>query len=216
MPRRERARLLLRGLAKLLAVVLVAGAVGTALGLALSKLTGDDEPPAAITPDPTSPVPRPTTAAAPSDSTTSTPRPSGQHPLEPIRVTVVSAVLHPSASPSGQRRRRARLGVRVKVENPGTQRVVLPRPSLLTARQRTPTDPAADGPKTRLGAINPGQTVDVTLRFETAGAVTRELTTQKRARILVGRRSSPVTITVGAPVTSSAGSSSTSSDTFFE
>lgn len=206
MPREERVRLLLRGLVKFLAVVVVAGAVGTALGFALSKLTGSDEPPAAITPDPTSPVPRPITAAAPSDSRTSTPRPSGQDPLEQLRVTVVSAVLHPSASPAGQRRRGARLGVRVKVENPGTQRVVVPRPSLLTARQPTPTDAAADGPKTRLGTINPGQTVDVTLRFETAGAVTRQLTTQKRARILVGRRASPVAVTVGSPARSSASS----------
>lgn len=126
-----------------------------------------------------------------------------------LRVTVLSAVLHPAATPAGIRRKRARLSVRARVRNPGAEPVVPPRPSLLAARQRTPTDARAETPVTSLGTIDAGKTVEVTLRFETAGAVTEQLTWQKRARILVAGRSSPVTVSVGTPVTSGARSGAT-------
>lgn len=109
-------------------------------------------------------------------------------------------MLHPPRSPAGRARKRARLGVRVTVVNRGRQRVVLPRPSLLAAGQRVPTNAAADTRATRLRAIGAGKTATVTLQFETAGAVTEELTTQKRARVVVAGRSFPVTLTVGTPV----------------
>ena len=185
----------LRGLLKLAAVILVAGAGGIALGAAISELTGED--------DATNET---TASTATADATTSVPaaaattaRPSEQDPLEQVGVTIGSAVLHPARGPSGRRRNRARLGVRVTVVNRGAQRVVLPRPSLLAARRRVPTNAAADAPATRLGPIGAGKTVKVTLQFETAGAVTEQLTTQKRARVLVAGRSSPVTITIGPP-----------------
>jgi len=206
MPRQERVRLLLRALGKFLAVVVVAGGVGALLGIGISKLSSDDEPQTAIAPDTTSPTPEPSAGAAVSDATASTPAPASQDPLEQISVTVLFAVLHPAATPSGIRRRRARLGVRVKVTNRGSRRVVPARPSLLAARQRTPTNPHADRPGSRLGPIAAGKTVDVTLRFETAGAVTQQLTTQRRARVLVAGRSWPVRVTVGPPVRSSEGS----------
>ena len=194
----------LRGLLKLAVVILAAGAAGTVLGIAISKLTGDDGPPSVATP-PQTDAATPTQTA---DATTSAPAPasttppsSDQGPLEQIRVTVGPAVLHPARTPSGRARKRARLAVRVTVANRGTTRVVLTRPSLLAARQRIPTNAAADAPATRLGPIAAGQTVKVTLKFETAGAVTQQLTTQKRARVLIAGRSSPVTVTVRTPVT---------------
>ena len=199
MPRRERARLLLRALAKFVAVVVVAGGVGMALGIAISELTGEDDPRATISPDATT-TRQATTSAGSDRPTTSTPATS-QDPFAQVNVTVRLAVLHPAATAAGTSRQRARLGVRVKLENPSTQRVVLPRPSLLAARQRTPMNALDDGARTQLEPLDAGETVDVTMQFETAGAVTRELTTQKRARLLVGGRSSPVTVTVGTPVT---------------
>ena len=195
----------LRGLLKFAAVVLVAGAGGMGLGIAISELTGDDDaPPSVATQASTETTQAPTetaeaTSSVPAATATTTPD-SDQDPLEQVRVTVGSAVLHPAATPSGRARNRARLGVRVTVVNRGTQRVVLPRPSLLAARQRVPTNAAADAPATHLEAIDAGQTVRVTLQFETAGAVTEQLTTQKRARVLVAGRSSPIVVTVGPPV----------------
>ena len=195
----------LRGLLKLAGVVLVAGAGGMGLGIAISELTGDDAPPSVATQASTETTQPPAETAEATSSvpaaTATTARGSDQDPLEQVRVTVGSAVLHPAGTPSGRARNRARLGVRVTVVNGGTQRVVLPRPSLLAARQRVPTNAAADAPATRLGALAAGQTARVTLQFETAGAVTEQLTTQKQARVLVGARSSPVVITVGTPVT---------------
>ncbi len=135
------------------------------------------------------------TAAEPSPATT-TP--------EPIRVSIISAILHPAGLPSGQRRRRGRLSVHLKLTNGGTQRVVLTPPSVLAARQRIPTNARAVGPQGPLASIDAGMTVDVTLRFETAGSVTEQLATQKRARILVGARSWPITVKVGNPATSRA------------
>ena len=198
---------MLRGLLKLMVLVVATGAVGAGLGFGMAAITGDDDPPGAVVDPPTtaersSPtVARsvPTTRVAPSVPTASTRAQTPPDQLKQVRVSVISAVLRPAGRPAGQRRRRARLGVRVKVENRGTERVALERPSLLAARQRIPTDPAADNLGARLGPIDAGETVDVTLRFETAGAVTGQLTTQQRARILIAGRSRPIAVKVGLP-----------------
>jgi len=86
-------------------------------------MTGDDDPPGAVVAPPTtaersSPtVARrvPTTKVTPTVPTTSTRAQTPPDPLEQVRVSVISAVLHPAGTPAGQRRRRARLGVRVEV-----------------------------------------------------------------------------------------------------
>jgi len=168
----------------------VAGGVGIAFGVGISELTSSDEPPAETTTDTR---PRGT---VPTVARTTPARPDGDARGQ-LRVTVRAAVLYAASTPSGQRRRRARLVVRAAVENRGSERVVPPRPSLLAARQRIPTNPRADATTTRLGPIEAGETVDVTLRFETAGAVTEQLTTQRRARLLIGGRSSPITVVLG-------------------
>lgn len=194
---------MVRGLGKLLAVVVVAGGVGAALGIGISELTSGEEPSAARTEAATSSIARSTTTVTgPAPGAATTPQ-SSQDPAAQVTVTVLSAVLHPAATPSGERRRRGRLGVRVRVKNTGAERIVAPRPSLLAARQRIPTNARARGPGSRLGPLAPGATADVTLRFETAGAVTEQLTTQKTARILIAGRSWPITVTVGSPVSSS-------------
>jgi cytoskeletal protein RodZ len=221
MHRRERARLLLRGLAKLLAVIVVAGLIGVGLGIALSKLSGDDDPvapattvPAQSTTTTAAPAPAPVPAATTTTPTRTTTTPTTPPPSPPspaprpaadqIEVTVRFAVLQLATTPSGKRRNRARLGVQVTVRNRGSQRVTLPRPSLLAARQRIPTNPAADARGGRLGPIPARQTRRVTLQFETAGAVTRQLTTKRKARVLIGGRSSTVTVTPSPAVSGGA------------
>ena len=123
-------------------------------------------------------------------------------------MTVGVAVLRLASTPSGRARNRARLSVSVTVRNRGSRRLVLPRPSLLAARQRVPTNPAADKRGSRLGPVAAGQTQRATLQFETAGAVTEQLTTQRKARVLIGRRSSAITVTTGPAVSRSAGAQS--------
>jgi hypothetical protein len=184
--------------------------VGVGLGVALSKLSGDDEPSAPAAPPSTATTRSTTTARPPAGttttpSTTSTPRPAARAGDDAIEVTVGSAVLHLASTPSGQRRNRARLGVRVTVRNRSTETAIpLERPSLLAANQRVETNPAADAKGSRLGPIGPGQTQRVTLQFETAGAVTEQLATQRTARVLVGGRSSAITVTPGPAVSGGA------------
>jgi len=205
-------------LAKLIAVIVVAGLVGVGLGIGLSELTGDDEPAgpagqATTAPTPsttsTSAAPAQATTIAPTTTTTTTPRPAAaQGAGDDIEVTVGAAVLRLASTPSGKARNRARLGVSVTVRNRGSRRLVLPRPSLLAARQRVPTNPAADERGSRLGPIAAGQTRRATLQFETAGAVTEQLTTQRKARVLIGGRSWAITVTPGPAVSRSGGAQS--------
>jgi hypothetical protein len=203
MHRRRRARRLLRGLAKLAAVVAVAAGVGTGVGFGISALTTGEPTPARTAAQRSTAS---TPASRPSASTTT--RAPG-NALEPIRLTVVSGVLHPAATAADRQRQRARVGVWVTVRNRSARTVALARPSLLAARQRIPTNPRADTPRTHLASIGAGRTVNVALQFETVGAVTQQLQTQRRGRILLAGRSRPVWITVGSPARTSTRSDAT-------
>jgi hypothetical protein len=202
MSRRERARLLLRGLAKLVAVVVVAGAIGAALGIGLSKLSGDDTAPAPAAPTTaaSTSVPAATTASPPSEPAATAAS------LAKVRVRVLGAVLHVASTPSGVRRRRARLAIRVRAENTGATSVTLARPTLTAAGISTKADPKADAPTTNFGPLAAGETRTVTLRFETAGAQTAALASERRGQLrIAGRTLPPLFVTVGAPLRNSAG-----------
>ena len=183
LPHDERARLLLQNLLQLVAGITACVIVGAALGFTLAALNGSGEPSGA-----------PGASREPAEATTkrAIPTTSGAGERKPVRVAVISAVLHPAATPSGKRRRRGRLSVHIKVSNVGTRRVDAARPSLLAARQRILSGQ-------RLPAISVGRTLDVTVRFETNGMVTEQLRTLKRARIVVAGRSWPIAVKVGTP-----------------
>ena len=210
MPRRERTRLLLRGLAKLVGVAVVAGVVGVGLGVALAKLTGDDAP---STPDATASAGASTSAAttraeATSPSTQTTARSTSDRATTParlakVRVRVLDAMLRPARTPSGIRRQRARVTVRVRAENTGTTSVTLQRPAILAAGKTVKTDSSADSPETNFGALGAGETRAVTLRFETAGEVTAQLTNQKSGRLRIAGRTIGLKIKVGPRIESS-------------
>lgn len=185
-----------------MAVIVVSVTAGVILGVALTQLADNDDSAGTLT-EGRGKTPASTTSRTEPGQQMAPARHGAADARKQLRLRIISAVLHPAATPSGQRRRRGRLSVHVRVKNHGSQRVVPARPSLLAARQRTRTNPRADGPATRLGPIGAGQTVDVTLRFETAGAVTEQLTTQRRGRILVGGRSWPISVRVGSPASSS-------------
>ncbi len=206
--------MLLRGLGKLAAVVVLAGGAGIVLGIGLSALTGDDDGPrpsggagATQADDSTASVASPPSVARTS-TTASTPTPTPR--ARKVRVTVLGAVLHPAGTPSGQSRQRARLGVRLRVENTAERLVTPPRPVLLVgaARVRFEQRPG-DARNTRLGSIGAGKTIDVTLQFEVAGTVTEQLRNDRRARIRIAGRSLYVPVRIGSPVTPSATTTTT-------
>ena len=207
--------MLLRSLGKLVAVIVVAGLAGLAIGIGLAKLSGDDKssttPPdnslGASSPATNTTTPNTTVETTPADKKTST---SPSKPANTVRVRVVSAVLHPAAGPSGKRRRRARLSVHVRVTNRGSRSITPARPVLVSGDARLKTDAMQDAADTNLGAIDPGETSDVTLRFEIAGAVTQRVQEELRARLTIAGRNVTATVKVGGPVSQKSAGESTS------
>jgi len=193
---------LLRGLAKLVGAVVAAGLVGLALGTALAELTGDTGSPAGVTDGP------PAAAALVTNTSTTTVPPAREEPASTqtekppnaVRVRIVSAILHPAASPSGKRRQRARLSVHIRVTNRGSSPIFPSRPALVSGGVRVKTDPSQDGAATNLGALASGATGDVTLRFETAGAVTKRLRQELRARLTIAGTNVTATVKVGGAI----------------
>jgi hypothetical protein len=210
MPRGERLKLFLRGLIKFLALVVVAGGIGVALGMGLSKLAEDAEPAgttetvtgaAAAPPAPAGPPPAPATTATTTSTTTSTTATTATTPSEPpptppppIRVSVLDARLFTDATPSGRREQRARVTVRVRTENRGSERVTLAGPRLRVGSVRV----AVDAGGAQLGALAAGASQTVTLRFALSGEATPKLVRDRRARILIAGQSLPMRVRVRA------------------
>lgn len=196
-PRGERARRMLDGLAKLGAVIIIAGGAGSVIGFGLSKLTSDDsaEPEPGVT----------STERADPVATTGGPArgPRGSRPVGVV-VDVPDAVVHPAGTASGRARNRARLTVRVRVRNTSTGVLTPARPAVLIGASRTPADPNADAPGTRLGSIAPGAAAAATLRFEVGGAAGAKLMTERRARVVVAGLTRPISVKLGNPVRSQA------------
>ncbi|HEX4364850.1 MAG TPA: hypothetical protein VHZ75_09905 [Solirubrobacteraceae bacterium] len=188
--------LVVRGIFKLVAVIVIAGGIGGGVGVGLSKLSGDSGGGAAP-----APAAKQSATTSGGSSSKSPPPPPASEQAGGVSVHVVDAVFHPAESPSGLRRHRARLTVRVQVTNRGTSVVTPERPSMFVGSAETKTDPNADGPGTSLGTLQPGKAVAVTLRFEIAGAVTTQLRSQLRARVVVAGRSRDTLVTIGSPAT---------------
>ena len=184
------AKMVLGGLAQLVLVAVIAGGIGAVVGFGLSRLSNDG--------DGVAPAVKPPSAQT---QTQTAPASPGR-----VDVRVIDSVLHPASSASGQRRRRARLSVRIRAENRGQNAVTPARPTLIVGEARKQTDPSADSPRTSMGSLASGEIVNVTLRFEVAGDVTTQLAGTQRARIRVAGRSRTIAIKVGTPVTAPASS----------
>jgi len=215
MPLKVRLRLLFRGVAKLIAVIVVAGAAGVALGVGLSALTGDDSTDSmtgSLTTAETSTRAQPATTSEPTitarsaqyagttaTATTTERRPSASG----VRVHIVSTVLHRGLTRQGRRRNRARLAVHVRVINQGKRTIAHAAP-LLVAGTRVRADPSAretSGPLLR--PVRPKSTADGTLRFETTGAVTARLVSTSRARLRIAGQTVRLKVQIGRPVRAS-------------
>lgn len=209
---------------KFLALVAVAGGIGVALGMGLSKLserrdaaTRAGAEPAATTAagaaaiDPAvETIAQPTTTAATAattatatsaaPATTATPPAprAAADPLAKVDVRVLDARLFTDDTPSGRRRQNARVTVRLRAENAGSERVTLERPALRVGSVRVRPDPgAARGARFHPLAAGAAQTV--TLRFAVNGDATPKLVRDRRARILIAGQSVALRVKVRAP-----------------
>lgn len=201
-PRGERVKIFLRGMVKLLALVIVAGGVGVALGMGLSALSADDEPVASgedtaatVAADP-EPAQTTTAAAPPAATTTATTTPdAAAGRFAQVRASVLDARLFTDSKPSGRAEQRARVTVRIRAENGGLNPVTLDAPALRVGSVRIPADRDGDA----FAPLRPGADATVTLRFALAGEATPKVVRDRRARILVAGRSLPVRVKVQAP-----------------
>jgi hypothetical protein len=164
-PRRARRYLVmgalfyLRGLAKLAAVLVVGVALGAGLGFGMSIMTG---------------------GGAASDPVATQVKPIAADPA----AKVLSAELERARSADGIARKRARLSVRVQLENPTGESLTVSRPQLVLPLGRTKADPNADSfAGELLRPIAPQSSATGVLRFETAGAVTQRLVDDQRGTI---------------------------------
>jgi len=200
----RRSRRFLLGLIRFLALVTVAGGIGVALGMVLSKVSDDKAPAGAVgartqtaAPPGAAPAPAATTATSPATTTapTATPDTLGQ-----VRLSVLDARLFTHETPSGAREQRARVTVRMRAENAGGESVTLARPILRIGSVRIATDPDAEGlPGSRFAALRPGVAQTVTLRFSLAGEATPKVVRDRRARVLIAGRSLPMRVKLRAP-----------------
>jgi hypothetical protein len=114
----------------------------------------------------------------------------------------LGAVLRPAGTPSGRRRQRARLVMRVRARNGGATPVTLGAPILRVGSVRIRLDRAGNPRGRRLGTLAAGEAKSVTLRYELSGNATPKVTRDRRARLVVGARSVPLRVRVGAPIRS--------------
>jgi hypothetical protein len=175
---------LLLGAAKLVAVVALAGAAGTLLGVGLSKVSGDDGTAASEV----------ATSRPPALTGASLSRPPAQTSGGKLRVDVFATIVHPIA---GDAARRANLSAHVRIVNNGT-RVIRPQaPLLLVDDVHVPSDAGASSAAALTAPIAIGGVADGRLSFQTRGAVTQRLTTG-RVRLRVAGKTLVLTPEVGS------------------
>ena len=196
MPARDRARIFLQGLLKFMALVLVAGGVGVALGMGLSQLSGENDPAAIEAGTDAQPAATISTATAVAPSAAATTTTTPPDPLAAIRVTVVDARLFTDGTPSGVEEQRGRMTVRTRVQNTGEEPVTLEPPTLRVGKVRIPADPAG----AQFAVLEPGTSQTVTLRFALAAEATPKVVRDRRARILLAGQSVAMRVKVRRPV----------------
>ncbi|MGH2840034.1 MAG: hypothetical protein ACRDKY_04325 [Solirubrobacteraceae bacterium] len=119
---------------------------------------------------------------------------------EEVTVRIVSAILHPAGTARGRSRQRARLSVHARVTNGGARAVRFPPPRLETGTTLLAVDAHAGAAAGALLRPVPARsTADGVLRYEAAGAVTRRLTSGRRAVLRIAGRSIRLQLTLGSP-----------------
>jgi hypothetical protein len=199
-------RMLLRGLARLVAVVVSAGLAGALIGIGLAKLSGNDGPytgPVLAATSATTASAAPTTTAAPQTTTgtTSTAPTAGTSTTQTTtaasagdyhvpRIQVLSAHIITAIG-------KPRVIAQIRVTNRGTRPLTLPPPVLISISDKVPLDAARDQARPLLRRIGPGASATGTLRFSTPTAITQRLSANPGARLLIGKRT--IVLKLGTP-----------------
>jgi hypothetical protein len=196
--------LLLRGLAKLVAVVAAASLAGIGLGAGLAKLSGDS--PAS------SPVAATTTTQATTGLTTTEPstRPTSTTTTQPgavqgtadpdVEVEVLSARLGTPSSTTGH----ARVNAEIRVTNRARTPVQITTALLMSGDFEVPLDVAArDAAAGLLKPIAAGASATGRLRFTTASAATQRLLAKPAAHLRIADQ------TVDLPLRAARGATTT-------
>lgn len=192
--------MLLRGLAKFVAVVVAAGLAGALIGIGLAKLSGNDSSSDPILPATT--AGEATTTSTPATTGTSTTATTAAAVTPGVyRVPIVkvqSAQLGPVSDSTG----RALVAVRVSLTNRGNRDLTIKTPTLLSG-QDVVTLAASRRPAAGalLKPIAPGDTAEGVLRFTLASAIAQRLTATPAARLRVGNRTVAVRLTTNQPTT---------------
>jgi len=183
---RTHPKTLLLGFAKLVAVVVAAGLAGAGIGIALSKLSGNDSSGEPLLPATTSPAA--TSAAAT--------RGSGESGYRAPRVQVLSAQLGPVSESTG----RALVAVRARVTNRGRRALTITKPALISREDEVPLGTnARDAAGPLLQPIAPDGRATGTLRFAVPGRVAQRLSATPAARLRVASRTVIVKLATDEP-----------------
>ena len=113
------------------------------------------------------------------------------------RIAILSAVLHPAASASGQARNRARLSVGVRATNRGDRPITLGRPSCWRTGAFAWIPMRPRSPPACWSRLPPEPARAAFLRFETAGAVTARITSALPASLRIGGRTLQMRVRLG-------------------
>lgn len=173
-------RLLLRGLARFVAVVLVSGLAGAGIGIALAELSANDSTTEPLLPSTS------TTAAAAGTTTAAIYRVP--------RVQVQAAQLGSISQSTGG----APVAIRVRVTNRGSRPLRITTPALVSGDDEVQLDErarSAAGPLLR--AIEPGASATGMLRFTLPSSVAERVTEEPAARLRVANRTVSVTLETG-------------------
>ena len=179
-------RLLLRGFAKFVAVVVAAGLAGAGIGIALAELSGDDGSDELAVPATT---PR-TTRSQATDATTPTGTvATSTSPTKPVyrvpRVQILAAQLGPVSESTGG----ARVSVRVRVTNRGNRDLTITKPALISDDDEMQLARGAREAAGRLlRPIAPRSSATGVLRFDVPDAVAERLTANPVARLRIRNR----------------------------
>ncbi len=192
---RRRPSIILRGVLKFLTVAVAAAAVGAGIGVGLGSLRGDSSPAGTPMTGSDSKQTETTSQTTPTTKTQTTPDRKDRTPS----VRVVKAVLFPAATQRGRALQRARVSVRVRVTNRGSEPLDPGKPRLIVDDERVGVDPrAVKIAGDVLKSIPPGKSETGELRFETSGALTQRLKDKPSARLRIAGRIASVDIAISS------------------
>lgn len=193
-------RMLLRGFAKFVAVVVVSGLAGAGIGIALSKLSGDDAtgdpvlPATAARASTAAAAPAGTTIAKTTTATVAQPPASATTTYRVPRVQVLSAHIGTASATAA----RTLVTVRVRVTNRGTRALTIKTPALVSGQDTVALGASARGAAgALLRPIAPGSSATGLLGFSVSSAVAQRLTTTPVARLRVANRTITLKLTTG-------------------